>query len=88
MDNTSRKNPSNSIKMFWSWNINFRFQNNNLEFKYQFLDQISFLNWNNKFQNSNINFEIHYMNNIHTYAYWMYTHTHKMHTSKYTPMSL
>jgi len=31
--------------------ITFRFENNNLEFKYQFLDQISFLNLNNNFQN-------------------------------------
>jgi len=31
--------------------IIFRFKNNNLEFKYQFLDQISFLNLNNNFQN-------------------------------------
>jgi len=29
----------------------FRFENNILEFKYQFLDQISFLNLNYNFQN-------------------------------------
>jgi len=29
----------------------FRFNNNNLELKYQFLDEISFLNLNNNFQN-------------------------------------
>jgi hypothetical protein len=28
-----------------------RVENNNLEFKYQFLDQVSFLNLNNNFQN-------------------------------------
>jgi hypothetical protein len=31
--------------------IIFRFKNSNLEFKYQFLDQISFLNLNKNFQN-------------------------------------
>jgi len=31
--------------------IIFRFENNNLEFKYHFLNQISFLNLNNNFQN-------------------------------------
>jgi hypothetical protein len=58
MDNTSRKNPYNSINNFFSWNINLIFQNNNSEFKYQFLDQISFLKFNKKFQNSNVNFQI------------------------------
>jgi hypothetical protein len=29
----------------------FRFENKNLEFRYQFLDQISFLNLNKNFQN-------------------------------------
>ncbi len=38
--------------------IIFRFKNNNLEFKYQFLDQISFLNLNNNFPNWNVNFHI------------------------------
>jgi len=28
-----------------------RVENNNLKFKYQFLDQVSFLNLNNNFQN-------------------------------------
>jgi hypothetical protein len=51
MDNTSRKNPWNSINNFLNYNINLRFQNSNSEFKYQFLDQISFLKLNNKFQN-------------------------------------
>jgi hypothetical protein len=58
MDNTSRKNPWNSINNFLNYNINLRFQNSNSEFKYQFLDQISFLKLNNKFQNWNLNFQI------------------------------
>jgi hypothetical protein len=36
--------------IFWIEILIFRFENNNLEFKYQFLDQISFLNLNNNFQ--------------------------------------
>ncbi len=51
MDNTSRKNPENSINNFLNQNINLRFQISNSEFKYQNLDQISFLKLNNKFQN-------------------------------------
>jgi len=35
-----------------------RFENSNLEFKYQFLDQIRFLNLNKKFQNWNVKFWI------------------------------
>jgi hypothetical protein len=38
--------------------MNLRFQNNNSEFKYQFLDQISFLKLNKKNQNWNVNFHI------------------------------
>jgi hypothetical protein len=58
MDNTSRKNPENSINNFLNQNINLRFQISNSEFKYQNLDQISFLKLNNKFQNWNVNFQI------------------------------
>jgi len=36
----------------------FRFKNNNLEFKYEVLDQIKFLNLNNNFHNRNVNFHI------------------------------
>ena len=49
MDNTSRKKPLNSINNIRNLNINFRFQKNNSEFKYQLLDQISLLNLNNFF---------------------------------------
>jgi hypothetical protein len=45
-------------KVFWIEIFIFRFENNNLGFKYQFLDQISFLNLNNNFQNWNVNFQI------------------------------
>jgi len=38
--------------------IVFRFENNNLEFKYQFFDQINLLNLNNNFQNWNVNYHI------------------------------
>jgi len=58
MDNTSKKNPWNSINNFLNSNINLRFQNSNSEFKYQFLDQISFLKLNNKIQNWNFNYQI------------------------------
>jgi hypothetical protein len=44
--------------MFLHWNTFFRFENSNLEFKYHFSDQISFLNLNNDFQNLNVNFQI------------------------------
>jgi hypothetical protein len=37
----------------------FKFKKNNLEFKHQFLHQISFLNLNWKTQNWNVNFQIH-----------------------------
>jgi hypothetical protein len=50
MDNTSRKNPSNSINNYFNENIKLKLQNNNSKFKYQFLYQ-SFLKLNNKFQN-------------------------------------
>jgi hypothetical protein len=43
-------------KVFWIEILIFRFENNNLEFKYQVLDQISFLNVNMNFQNWNVNF--------------------------------
>jgi hypothetical protein len=36
----------------------FRFENNNLKFKYQFVDQIIFLNLNKTFQNWNVKFHI------------------------------
>jgi hypothetical protein len=36
----------------------FRFENNNLEFKYKVLDQIAFLNLNKNFLNWNANFYI------------------------------
>jgi hypothetical protein len=45
-------------KFFWTKILIFRFENNNLEFKYQFLDQTYFLNLNNNFQNWNVNFQI------------------------------
>jgi hypothetical protein len=45
-------------KVFWIEVLIFRFKNNNVEFKYQFLDQISFLNLNNNFQNWNVKFQI------------------------------
>jgi hypothetical protein len=38
-------------KCFWTEILIFRFKNNNLEFKYQNLDQILFLSLNNNFQN-------------------------------------
>jgi hypothetical protein len=38
--------------------LTFRFENNDLEFKYQFLDQISFLSLNKFFYNWNVNFQI------------------------------
>jgi hypothetical protein len=44
--------------MFWTEILIFRFENNNLEFKYQFSDQIYFLNLNNNSQNWNVNFQI------------------------------
>jgi hypothetical protein len=44
--------------IFWIEILIFRFKNNNLEFKYQNLDQIKFLNLNNNFQNWNVNFQI------------------------------
>jgi hypothetical protein len=44
--------------VFWIEILILRFENNNLEFKYQFLDQISFLNLNNNFQNWIFNFQI------------------------------
>jgi hypothetical protein len=43
---------------FWVEILIFRFENNNLQFKYQILDQIKFLNLNNNFQNWNVNFQI------------------------------
>jgi len=49
MDNTSRKKLENSIDNFLNWNINFRFQKQNSEFKFQLLDQINLLNISNKF---------------------------------------
>jgi hypothetical protein len=49
MDNSSRKKLENWIDNFLNWNINFRFQKQNSEFKYQLLDQISLLNLNDKF---------------------------------------
>jgi len=58
MDNTSRKNPWNSINNFLNSNINLRFQNSNSEFKYQVLDQIKISKLNKKFQNWNVNFQI------------------------------
>jgi hypothetical protein len=45
-------------KKNWIEILIFRFENNNLEFKYQVLDQIKFLNLNNNFQNCNVNFQI------------------------------
>jgi len=64
MDNTSRKNPSNTINNFLNWNIHLRIQNSNWEFKYQFLDQIIFLKLNKKnselkcqFSDSNYNIQ-------------------------------
>jgi hypothetical protein len=44
--------------VFWIEIVIFRFKNNNLEIKYWFLDQISFLNLNENFQNWNVNFQI------------------------------
>jgi hypothetical protein len=44
--------------VFWIEILILRFENNNLEFKYQFLDQISFLNLNNNFQNWNSTLKI------------------------------
>ncbi len=41
-----RLNKKNSIEI-----LIFKLKNNNLEFKYQFLDHIHFLNLNNNFQN-------------------------------------
>jgi hypothetical protein len=35
--------------IFWIEILIFELENNNLEFKYQFLDQINFLNLNRKF---------------------------------------
>jgi hypothetical protein len=58
MDNTSRKTVKTQSIIFWTKNINLRFQNSNSEFKYQILDQISFLKLNNKLQNWNVNFQI------------------------------
>jgi hypothetical protein len=43
---------------FWIEILISKFENNNLEFKYDFLDQISFLNLNKNFQNWNVNFQI------------------------------
>jgi hypothetical protein len=43
---------------FWIEILIFRFENNNLEIKYQFLDKMMFLNLNIKFQNWNVSFEI------------------------------
>jgi hypothetical protein len=45
-------------KKNWIEILIFRFENNNLELKYLFLDQIFFLNLNNNFQNWNVNFQI------------------------------
>jgi hypothetical protein len=45
-----------SIKFFWIEILIFRFENNNLGFKYQFLDQISFLNLNKQFPELNCQF--------------------------------
>jgi hypothetical protein len=45
-------------KYFWIEILVFWFENNNLEIKYQFFDQISFLNLENNFQNWNVNFHI------------------------------
>jgi hypothetical protein len=45
-------------KVLWIETLIFRFENNNLEVKYQILDQISFLNFNNNFQNWNVSFHI------------------------------
>jgi hypothetical protein len=44
--------------VFWTELLIFRFKNSNLEFKYQFLDQIYFLNLNNNFQSRNVNFQV------------------------------
>jgi len=44
--------------IFWVEIPILRFKSNNLEFKYQLLDQISFLNLNNNFQIWNVNFQI------------------------------
>jgi hypothetical protein len=44
--------------LFWIEILIFRFKINNLEFKYQILDQINFLNLNNNFQNWIVNFQI------------------------------
>jgi len=45
-------------KFFWVEIPILRFESNNLELKYQLLDQISFLNLNNNFQIWNVNFQI------------------------------
>jgi len=45
-------------EFFWIEILIFRFENNNLEIKYQILDEISFLNLNKNFQNWNVNFQI------------------------------
>jgi hypothetical protein len=45
-------------KRNWTEILIFKFENNNLEFKYQFLDQVMFLNLNKNFQIWNVNFQI------------------------------
>jgi hypothetical protein len=60
----------NSVSYIWIFSStdygDYWILNRNLKFKYQFLGL------NKQFQSSNINFEIHYIDNLHTYAYYIY----------------
>jgi hypothetical protein len=49
-------------KKIWIEILIFGFENNNVEIKYELLDQISFLNLNKNFQNWNVNFQTRSIN--------------------------